>query len=51
VVAADKCTECVGAFDAPKCVEVCPVEGCITVDASLNESKEVLQARYASLHP
>ena len=51
VVAADKCTECVGAFDAPKCVEVCPVEGCITVDASLNESHDVLQARYASLHP
>ncbi len=51
VVAADKCTECVGAFDAPKCVEVCPVEGCITVDAALNESREVLQARYASLHP
>jgi len=51
VVAAEKCTECVGAFDAPKCVEVCPVEGCITVDAALNESKEVLQARYASLHP
>jgi ferredoxin len=51
VVAQDKCTECVGAFDAPKCVEVCPVEGCITVNAELNESREVLQARYAALHP
>ena len=51
VVAQDKCTECVGAFDAPKCVEVCPVEGCITVDATLNEPREVLQARYAALHP
>ena len=51
VIAKDKCTECVGAFDAPKCVEVCPVEGCITIDAALNESREVLQARYASLHP
>jgi len=51
VIASDKCTECVGAFDAPKCVEVCPVEGCITVNADLNESRDVLQARYASLHP
>ncbi|HQQ79104.1 MAG TPA: YfhL family 4Fe-4S dicluster ferredoxin [Thermoanaerobaculia bacterium] len=51
VIAPEKCTECVGAFDAPKCVEVCPVEGCITIDASLNESREVLQARYQQLHP
>ena len=24
-----KCTECVGHHDSPKCVEVCPVDGCI----------------------
>ena len=24
-----KCTECVGTYDSPKCVEVCPVDGCI----------------------
>jgi ferredoxin len=29
VVATDKCTECVGHYDSPKCVEVCPVDGCI----------------------
>ncbi|PWV59008.1 4Fe-4S dicluster domain-containing protein [Plasticicumulans acidivorans] len=23
------CTECEGDFDEPKCVEVCPVDGCI----------------------
>ncbi len=27
VVAVDKCTECVGAYDNPRCVEVCPVDG------------------------
>ena len=27
-----KCTECVGAFDEPKCVEVCPVDDCIIPD-------------------
>ena len=24
VIAPDKCTECVGHFDAPQCVQVCP---------------------------
>lgn len=45
-----KCTECVGAFDAPKCVEVCPVEGCIVHDPNHVESKEQLQAKYEALH-
>jgi ferredoxin len=31
VVDQAKCTECVGSFDKPQCVEVCPIEGCITV--------------------
>jgi ferredoxin len=25
----DLCTECEGQFDAPQCVSVCPVDGCI----------------------
>src|SRR5450759_4438832 len=29
VIDAAKCTECVGAHDSPKCVEVCPVDGCV----------------------
>jgi ferredoxin len=24
-----KCTECVGSFDTSKCLDVCPVDGCI----------------------
>ncbi|KAA0256281.1 YfhL family 4Fe-4S dicluster ferredoxin [Acidobacteria bacterium ACD] len=50
VIDAAKCTECVGAFDAPKCVEVCPVEGCIVHDPNHVESKEQLQAKYEALH-
>ena len=46
----DKCTECVGAFDTPKCVETCPVEGCIIIDPSHTESREQLEAKYAALH-
>ena len=50
VIDAAKCTECVGAFDAPKCVEVCPVEGCIVHDPNHAESREQLQAKYETLH-
>jgi ferredoxin len=50
LVDAQKCTECVGAFDAPKCVEVCPVEGAIINDPDLVESKDALLAKYQQLH-
>ena len=50
VVDADKCTECVGAFDAPKCVEVCPVDGCIIKDPNHAETQEQLEAKYHKLH-
>ncbi len=46
----DKCTECVGAYDSPKCVEVCPVDGCIVHDPDHAESPEQLQEKYNRLH-
>jgi ferredoxin len=46
----DKCTECVGAFDTPKCVELCPVENCIVIDPDHTESREELEAKYQRLH-
>ena len=33
-----KCTECVGHFDEPQCVQVCPV-ACIPVNPQFVESK------------
>ena len=44
----NKCTECVGHYDTPQCVEVCPVE-CIIVDPDHTESRAELQARYTAL--
>jgi ferredoxin len=44
----NKCTECVGHFDAPQCQQVCPVE-CIPVNPEWIESKEQLQAKYVVL--
>ena len=50
VIDPDKCTECVGAHDTPKCIEVCPVEGCIIPDPNHLESREDLEAKYQRLH-
>jgi ferredoxin len=37
----NKCTECVGHFDEPQCVQVCPV-ACIPVSPAHIETKETL---------
>ncbi|PHS22553.1 MAG: ferredoxin [Methylophaga sp.] len=39
------CTECVGHFDEPQCVEVCPVD-CIPADPDHVESQDTLMAKY-----
>ena len=48
VIEPSKCTECVGHYDTPQCVEVCPVD-CIPMDTSNPETKEQLQAKYEKL--
>ncbi|SEF47073.1 YfhL family 4Fe-4S dicluster ferredoxin [Nitrosomonas ureae] len=42
------CTECVGHYNEPQCVEVCPVD-CITLNPAIVESKEQLHAKYLDL--
>ena len=42
------CTECVGHFDTPQCVEVCPVD-CIPTNPEHIESTEQLQRKYTQL--
>ena len=44
----ERCTECVGHFDEPQCVAVCPVD-CIPNDPDKVESQEVLQLKYETL--
>lgn len=39
------CTECVGHFDEPQCIEVCPVD-CIVKDPDNEESEEQLLEKY-----
>ncbi len=43
-----RCTECVGHFDEPQCVAVCPVD-CIPNDPDHVESREALQLKYEKL--
>lgn len=47
-IAASRCTECVGHFDTPQCVEVCPVE-CILIDPTHPETREALLEKYRRL--
>jgi ferredoxin len=43
-----KCTECVGHFNEPQCVQVCPV-ACIPLNPNHVESREQLLAKYEAL--
>jgi ferredoxin len=45
---ADKCTECVGHFEEPQCVQVCPV-ACIPLNPERIESRETLWQKYRRL--
>ena len=44
----NKCTECVGHFEEPQCVQVCPV-ACIPVNLAHIETKETLFQKYLRL--
>lgn len=43
-----KCTECVGHFDEPQCVVVCPVD-CIPKDPNHPETHQQLEEKYHRL--
>ena len=48
VIDPNLCTECVGHFDEPQCIEVCPVE-CIPKDELNEETEEQLWKKYTRL--
>ncbi len=43
------CTECVGHYDTPQCVEVCPVD-CIIPDPDNKETQDELMAKYKRIN-
>jgi ferredoxin len=48
VIDPNKCTECVGHYDEPQCVQVCPVD-CIPKDEGNVESQDMLWVKYEKL--
>ena len=44
-----RCTECVGHFDVPQCVALCPVPECIPKDPQHVESEAQLMDKYRRL--
>jgi ferredoxin len=46
----DKCTECVGNYQSPKCAEVCNLD-CPVPDPDHVESHEQLLEKWHRLHP
>lgn len=45
VIDPNLCTECVGHYDTPQCVDICPVD-CIPKDPNHVESEEELLAKF-----
>ena len=43
-----RCTQCVGHYDVPQCIEVCPVD-CIILDPTHPETDEQLRVKYEQL--
>lgn len=41
----DLCTECVGHYDEPQCVSVCPID-CIPMNPDVEETKEQLLEKF-----
>ena len=48
VIDPERCTECVGHYDEPQCVSLCPVD-CIPVNHQHVESREALLEKYRRL--
>ena len=48
VIDPKRSTECVGHYDEPQCVSVCPVD-CIPLDPTHPETKAQLQLKYEKL--
>jgi ferredoxin len=44
----DLCTECVGHFDTPQCLQVCPVD-CIPVNPEFMETQDQLMQKYKKI--
>lgn len=44
----ERCTECVGHYDSPQCIDVCPID-CVIPDPANKEDEESLMIKFAKL--
>ena len=51
IIDPDKCTECVGSHETPKCAEICPIDDCCIPDEEHKETKEQLLEKWRKSHP
>ena len=45
----ERCTECLGHYDEPTCVKVCPID-CISQDPEHEEDEDSLLRKFAKLY-
>lgn len=45
----DKCTECIGHYEKPTCVSVCPID-CVKPDPDNVEKEEMLLQKFLKMH-
>lgn len=45
----EKCTECIGHYDKPTCVSVCPID-CVKPDPDHQEDEVTLLAKFMLMH-
>ena len=45
IIDSDRCTECVGHYEEPACIEVCPVD-CIVLDSNNQETMQELKFKF-----
>lgn len=50
VIDPERCSECLGNFESPRCFEICPVAA-PEIDPEHKETKEQLLAKWRKLHP
>ena len=49
VINPERCTECVGNFESPRCAAICTMDACVP-DPEHQESREELLAKWQRLH-
>ena len=50
IIDPNKCTECIGYFESPRCVEACPLDVPVP-DIEHQETKDQLLEKWHKLHP